>query len=98
VVQETLDACTSENVEQLHHALDEIYRSHSQGFHHDYQADWQLLDIDMSGLPCGRHPRRLRRRATLPDSTIVEGDNWGAFWRRATRKWSQTNSLQAMFS
>ena len=53
VVQETLDACTQENVDQLRHALDEIYRAHSQGFRHDYQAQWQLLDVDMSGLPCG---------------------------------------------
>jgi Transposase DDE domain group 1 len=53
VVQETLDACTTENVEQLHHALDEIYRSHSQGFRHDYQASFQLLDVDLTGLPCG---------------------------------------------
>jgi hypothetical protein len=53
VVQETLDACTAEHVGQLYHALDEIYRAHSQGFRHDYQARWQLLDVDMSGLPCG---------------------------------------------
>ncbi len=28
VVQQTLDACTTENVTQLQHALDEIYRQH----------------------------------------------------------------------
>jgi len=53
VVQETLDACTAENVTQLQQALDEIYREHSQSVHHDYQAGFQLLDVDMSGLPCG---------------------------------------------
>jgi hypothetical protein len=53
VVQETLDACTAANVTQLQHALDEIYRQHSQSVHHDYQASFQLLDVDMSGLPCG---------------------------------------------
>jgi hypothetical protein len=53
VVQETLDACTQENVEQMQHALDVIYRQHSRGYHHDYQARFQLLDVDMSGLPCG---------------------------------------------
>ena len=53
VVQETLDACTAEHVVQLRQALDEIYRSHRQGFRHDYQASFQLLDVDMSGLPCG---------------------------------------------
>jgi hypothetical protein len=34
-VQEMLDACTAENVDQLRHALDEIYRAHSQGFRPD---------------------------------------------------------------
>src|SRR4051794_39113964 len=32
VVQETLDACTAENVAQLEQALDTIYRQHSQGY------------------------------------------------------------------
>jgi len=53
VVQQTLDACTVENVSEMQHGLDEIYRSHSQGFRHNYQASLQLLDVDMSGLPCG---------------------------------------------
>ncbi|HXZ05256.1 MAG TPA: transposase [Ktedonobacteraceae bacterium] len=53
VVQDTLNACTAENVEQMERALDTIYRRHSQGSQHDYQADYQILDVDMSGLPCG---------------------------------------------
>ncbi len=53
VVQDTLNACTPENVEQMEQALDTIYRQHSQGYQHDYQADFQILDVDMSGLPCG---------------------------------------------
>jgi hypothetical protein len=53
VVQETLDACTAENVAQLEQAVDAIYRQHSQGYRHDYTAAWQVLDADMSGLPCG---------------------------------------------
>jgi len=53
VVQETLDACTAENVTQLQQSLDEIYREHSQSLYHDYQARFFLLDVDMSGLPCG---------------------------------------------
>ena len=53
VVQQTLDACTGENVSEMQRSLDEIYRSHSQGFRHDYQASLQLLDVDMNGLPCG---------------------------------------------
>src|SRR6266702_4936852 len=53
VVQDTLNACTPENVEQMEHALDAIYRQHSRGYQHDYEADFQILDVDMSGLPCG---------------------------------------------
>jgi hypothetical protein len=53
VVQETLNACTPENVLQLQRALDEIYRQQSRSIHHDYEANWLLLDVDMSGMPCG---------------------------------------------
>ena len=53
VVQDTLNACTPENVKQMEQALDTIYRQQSQGSQHDYQADFQILDVDMSGLPCG---------------------------------------------
>jgi hypothetical protein len=53
VVQDTLNACTAENVEQMEHALDTIYQKYSQGSQHDYQATFQVLDVDMSGLPCG---------------------------------------------
>lgn len=53
VVQETLSACTAENVTQVQHAMDVIYQQHSQGFQHNYEAGLQLLDVDMSGMPCG---------------------------------------------
>jgi hypothetical protein len=53
VVQDTLNACTPENVEQMQEAIDRIYRQHSQGYRHEYQRDYQVLDVDMSGLPCG---------------------------------------------
>src|SRR6266487_5687434 len=82
VVQETLNACTAENVTQLQQALDEIYRAHSRSVHQDYQASYQLLDVDMSGLPCGRHPPLLPRRATLPGTITVGDDKWAACWRR----------------
>jgi len=53
VIQETLTACSAENVQQLEQALDQIYRQHSQGYRHDYQQSIQILDADMSGMPCG---------------------------------------------
>src|SRR5437660_4797993 len=53
VVQETLDRCTAENVSQMEQALDSIYRQHSQGYRHEYATHLQILDVDMSGMPCG---------------------------------------------
>jgi hypothetical protein len=53
VVQDTLNACIAENVEQMQQAMDRMYQQHSQGFQHDYQGSFQVLDVDMSGLPCG---------------------------------------------
>lgn len=52
-IQDTLDACTVENVLQLKQASTAIYRKHSQGFRHDYKTHWQILDADMTGMPCG---------------------------------------------
>ena len=54
VVQQTLDACTPRQVAQMEQAMDEIYRTHSRGFRHDYRADWQILDVDLCGWLCGK--------------------------------------------
>ncbi len=54
VVQDTLDACTAENVAQMHQAMAAIFRRHSQTYRHDYQWNWQVLDADMTGRPCGK--------------------------------------------
>lgn len=53
VVQDTLDACTDANVEQMQQAVNAIFRQHSRAFRHDYQKQWQILDIDLSGRVCG---------------------------------------------
>lgn len=54
VVQDTLDACSAQNVAQMEQAVDQIYRRHSQGYRHAYEQRWQLLDLDTDGRPCGR--------------------------------------------
>lgn len=53
VVQQTLDACTSETVQQMEEALDEIFQQHSQSCRHNFQRQYLLLDVDLSGMPCG---------------------------------------------
>jgi hypothetical protein len=54
VVSETLNASTQENVEQMRQALQELYRRYSRGYAHDYGTAWQVLDVDMTGMPAGR--------------------------------------------
>jgi hypothetical protein len=34
--------------------MEAIFRRHSQSYRHDYRLDWQLLDVDMTGRPCGK--------------------------------------------
>ena len=53
VISETLNACTADNVTEMKQALTEIYRQHSDGYGHCYDQEWQLLDIDLHGQPCG---------------------------------------------
>jgi hypothetical protein len=38
----------------MERAMAEIVQQHSQSFHHDYARGWQLLDVDLTGLPCGK--------------------------------------------
>lgn len=53
-ISDTLNACTAENVQQLRTALQLILQQHGQSYRHDYEAAWQVLDIDTTGLPAGR--------------------------------------------
>jgi hypothetical protein len=54
VVQDTLDACTSTNVGEMMLALDDIFQKQSLAFRHDYARLMLMIDIDLSGLPCGK--------------------------------------------
>jgi hypothetical protein len=54
VVQETLSACTQQNVTEMATAVAELFRAHSAAYRHDYESELQILDADMSGLPCGK--------------------------------------------
>ncbi|EFH88905.1 hypothetical protein [Ktedonobacter racemifer] len=54
VVQETLSACTAETVKQMEQAMTQISRQHSQGYRHDSHRQYHILDVDLTGLPCGK--------------------------------------------
>ena len=69
VVQETLDACTLTNVEQMQAALDEIFRTYGRSYRHDYKKKLLLLDIDMTGMPCGPKAERATKGYFNDEST-----------------------------
>jgi hypothetical protein len=61
VVQETLSACAAENVVEMEEAVDAIFRAHSQAYRHDYKNGLLLLDIDLTGMPCGKRAEMARK-------------------------------------
>lgn len=54
VISETFDACDADNVGQMAAAMKEIYQAHSAGYRHDYGQGKQVLDVDLTGQPCGK--------------------------------------------
>jgi len=54
VISETLNACTAKNAEQLEEVARKIYQTFAQGYHHDYEKELLLLDVDLTGLLAGR--------------------------------------------
>jgi hypothetical protein len=80
VVQQTLDACTPTQVAQMEQAMQEIYRTHSRGSHHDYRADWQILDVDLSGWLCGKKAAFARHRLFCSHRSQ---STWAPTWPRA---------------
>jgi hypothetical protein len=54
VINGTFNACTAENVTQMQQANKVIFQQHSQSYVHPYQQAIQILDVDLSGHPCGK--------------------------------------------
>ena len=38
----------------MQQALTTLFRQHSQAASHRYRSDWLILDVDLTGMPCGR--------------------------------------------
>ncbi len=53
-ISDTLNACTAENVDQWRVAFKHVLRRYGKSYRHDYERDWQLLDVDVTGMPAGR--------------------------------------------
>ena len=73
VVQDTLDACTDENVEQMQQAVNAIFAQHSRASHHDYQAQWQLP----RHRPLRTRVRSERRGTVSPERAATAGHGEG---------------------
>jgi hypothetical protein len=54
VAQQTLDAATAEHVEQMQQVLTSLFQEHSQAAPHPYRSTWLILDVDLTGMPCGK--------------------------------------------
>lgn len=53
-ISDTLNACSAENVSQMRNALNLILRCYGSSYPHPYATKWQLLDVDVTGMPAGR--------------------------------------------
>jgi hypothetical protein len=54
VAQQTLDAATPETVQQMQGVLTTLFRQHSQAAAHTSRDGWLILDVDLTGMPCGK--------------------------------------------
>jgi hypothetical protein len=52
-ISDTLNVCTPENVIQMEQAAKMLYRRYGHGYRHNYQESYQLLDVDLTGMPAG---------------------------------------------
>ena len=53
-ISDTLNACSAENVNQMRMAVTAILRCYGSSYRHPYDTQWQLLDVDVTGMPAER--------------------------------------------
>jgi hypothetical protein len=61
-VSRTLNQCGEENVAEMRQGNKEVYRTQGVGYHHNYDQQWQLLDVDTSGLPADKQGEQVTKR------------------------------------
>ena len=99
VVQDTLNVCTAENVRQMEQAIDVIYRQHKKPLPARLPSQRGLvLDVDMSGMPCGKKAAFARHPAISPTSATGGDGSWDECWQAATRKSWWIGSLAGPFN
>jgi hypothetical protein len=64
-IQRTLDACTPDNVKQMHLAFECLLHQHGRAYRHKFASELLVIDIDLTGVVCGRK-RELATKGYLP--------------------------------
>jgi len=54
VASETLNACTEVSTQQMEEVARRIYQEFGQGYRHEYERGYLLLDVDLTGLLAGK--------------------------------------------
>ncbi|MEW5987793.1 MAG: hypothetical protein AB1791_14255 [Chloroflexota bacterium] len=93
-ISDTLNACSPENVAQMRTAVKTIYQRYGAGYRHHYGRHWQLLDVDVSGMPAGRQGEGVEA-ATLPVRKGGVVGKWGVSWPLCTMKSWSTACIRA---
>lgn len=60
-VSRTLSCCQEDNVTEMRQVCKETYQAHGQGYRHNYEQQWQVLDVDTSGMPAGKQGERVTK-------------------------------------
>ena len=61
VAQQTLDAATQANVDELQQVLTTLLQQHGQVAQHPFRWQWLILDADLTGLPAGKSAEQSRK-------------------------------------
>ena len=60
-VSRTVNRCGQDNVAEMRQGHKEIYETHGVGYRHDYDRQWQVLDVDTSGMPAGKRGEQVTK-------------------------------------
>ena len=53
-ISETINATSAENISEMEGFMKQVYREHSLSYRHDYEKNWLLLDVDLTGMLAGK--------------------------------------------
>jgi hypothetical protein len=84
-ITRVLDAFTPLAVAQLRTAIARIYRREGQALHHPFAQELLFLDIDLTGLPAGRHAEASTKGYFSGEKTVM-AVNWPALVPRNIMK------------